>query len=219
MPPPPHRWDAETCHKDVELSSYDLIAKNRANHGYPSICSVNNLRHGSTYLELVVEYLPESGFLMLGVCGGPGHKCTDRVPSAEYRHWGYASTGELWAHGTREMGGREGFVTGDTFGVFVDMDAGQLTYYRNGSAPALLTRGVSDPWAENAPVRCRYPVGYQSGVQGPVVADGVRICVTFGYANYCVRIDPCARIPAGTPRWDLVCKSPEIQVSHDHLTR
>lgn len=80
----------------------------------------------------MVEYLPESGFLMLGVCGGPGHKCIERVPSAEYSHWGYASTGELWSHGVREMGGREGFVSGDTFGILVNMDAGQLTYYRNG---------------------------------------------------------------------------------------
>ena len=63
-----------------------------------------------------------------------------------------------------------------------------------------------------------YPVGLYVGVEGPGVADGVRPCCTFGYTNYCVRINPCARVPEGTPRFDMICKSPDVKVSHDHLT-
>lgn len=57
------------------------------------------------------------GFLMLGIAGGAVHECLDRVPPAQYHHWGYASTGELWAHGMKEISGREDVVTGDTVSI------------------------------------------------------------------------------------------------------
>ena len=99
-------------------------------------------------------------------------QANERVPSGEFHCWGYASSGEIWAHGARVQGGREDFITGDTFGMLIDMEAGTLTFFRNG-----------------------YPVGLYIGVEGPGVADGVRPCCTFGYTNYSVRINPCAKVP------------------------
>lgn len=132
---------------------------------------------------------------MLGVAGGPVHECLDRVPPHQYHHWGYASTGEIWAQGQKEMGGREDIMTGDTIGLMVDMDAGTLMFYKNG-----------------------YPIGYYVGVEGGGVTRGVRMCVTFGYTNYSVTIRPTAKIPDGSPRWDMVCKSKDIRLTRDHLT-
>jgi hypothetical protein len=195
VPNPPQRWDGIKCHPEVALSHYDLLATNKASSGYPTIVGTQVLRHGSHYVEFTVEYLPSSSFMLIGVTGGPAHQANERVPSGEFHCWGYASSGEIWAHGARVQGGREDFVTGDTFGMLIDLDAGSLTFFRNG-----------------------YPVGLYIGLEGPGVADGVRPCCTFGYTNYAIRINPCARVPEGTPRFDMVCKSPDIKVSHDHLT-
>ena len=41
-----------------------------------------------------------------------------------------------------------------------------------------------------------YMCPHTAGMEGPGVADGVRPCCTFGYTNYAVRMNPCARVPA-----------------------
>ena len=131
VPNPPQRWDAKKCHSEVVLSQYDLLATNHASSGYPTVVGTQTLRHGVHYFEVTVEYLPASSFMLIGVTGGPAHQANERVPGGEFHCWGYGSSGEIWAHGARVQGGREEFVSGDTFGILIDLDNGTLTFFRN----------------------------------------------------------------------------------------
>jgi len=190
-PLPPPTWDPTRRHPGIQVSNFNLTAKNTSKLGVPAIMTQRAFESGLNYFQLHIDYLPERGFATIGVAGGDVHEQDARVVAASLEHVALSSLGDIYVDGRRAHEGLEQYSTGDDVGIVVDVDSSAITWFRNG-----------------------YPIAFHGRI--PTHARPV---VTMGYTNYQFTIDPVATIPeTGTARWDPVAKHPAMKVSRDLLT-
>jgi len=121
------KWDEKTKGAGITLSNEGLTAT-ATSGGWETVRSVLPIGPSYPYFEIKVE---ASSNTMLGVCVGA-------VPSTSYAGQ-YANgftlhgaDGNLYHAGANTMQNMT-FATGDTVGVYADLVAGTLTYYKNGT--------------------------------------------------------------------------------------
>jgi len=121
------KWDESTKGTGVTLSNEGLTATSTSG-GWETVRSALAIGPSYPYFEIKIE---ASSNTMLGVCVGS-------VPSTSYAGQ-YANgftlhgaDGNLYHAGSNTMQNMT-FATGDVVGVYVNLETGQLTYYKNGT--------------------------------------------------------------------------------------
>jgi hypothetical protein len=136
-------WRWTVCGCDIALSGEGLVAtKNPSAGNYQLVAGGEPMTEGRHYWELEVT---AGQFIMVGaVRPGLDHDKSHHNSNDAYFINGY--TGSLCGHGKDGASPQGKFATGDRIGVLLDLGAGWMRLYRNGTQCGLgFTEGVKGP--------------------------------------------------------------------------
>jgi len=116
--------------------------------------------------------------MVIGVASGSAD--VTEYTGQNNQSWGYYGPGNVLSNSSFIMGGQASYTTGDTIGVAVDMGAGSVQFYKNGSATGSALTGLPNPLfpssgacASGVSMTCNFgassfnypaPSGFNSGV-------------------------------------------------------
>jgi hypothetical protein len=114
----------------VTLSNGNLDYLSTAGFGnYATRFSTIGVSSGKWYSEFTINAIASS--LFLGISSNPG--AVDNYIGQNATSWGYLNNGNKWTSGGSSGYGAS-FTTGDVIGVALDLDAGTITFYKNGTS-------------------------------------------------------------------------------------
>jgi hypothetical protein len=172
----------------VTLSNGNLDYLSTAGFGnYATRFSTIGVSSGKWYSEFTINAIASS--LFLGISSNPG--AVDNYIGQNATSWGYLNNGNKWTSGGSSGYGAS-FTTGDVIGVALDLDAGTITFYKNGTSQGTAYSslptgtyftGVSG--TTNVSISCNYgqrpfaytaPSGFKAlcttNLPEPTIADG-----------------------------------------------
>lgn len=132
-------WNPSDKSANITLSSGNLKAtESLGDGGFYAARGTVGKASGKWYWEVTVNAL--GGGVQLGA-ETSSHTLANFVGSAA-NGWGYTSTGSSWDEGTPLAGWAATYTAADVIGVALDMDSGEISFYKNGVLQGKLT-GVS----------------------------------------------------------------------------
>jgi hypothetical protein len=112
------------------LSNGNLDYLSTAGGGnYATRFSTIGVSSGKWYSEFTINAIASG--LFLGISSNPG--AVDNYIGQNATSWGYLNNGNKWTSGGSSGYGAS-FTTGDVIGVALDLDAGTITFYKNGTS-------------------------------------------------------------------------------------
>jgi hypothetical protein len=161
------RWDE--CGSKLALSGEGLVAT-QVGAGFQLVTGGSPMTEGRHYWEVEVTWTAARCYSMVGaVRPGLDHDKKHYLTNDAYCIYG--GEGSLWGNG-KEGADRQGkFAKGDRIGVLLDLDAGWLRFYRNGTrcGPGY-TEGVTGPLLRAA--QFLQPGDKVTAVPGAVAPEG-----------------------------------------------
>ncbi len=139
-------FDPTLLPAEIQLTDFDMVARNKTTRGYPTVRAASRYRTGSFFFEITVDALDQGGFLLVGIGSLNVPENREYMPSEQYNSYGYSAAGELYALGEVVGSGYEHYQAGDKVGLICNLDKGILTFYLNSrqvrSAAAVCPAGL-----------------------------------------------------------------------------
>lgn len=134
-PPPTYAtWNASDIAANLTLSNGNLTIKNTSGSGsisYRTGRATVGKSSGKWYWEITVNDMTNTGG-SIGVAAST-QSLTNFIGASGQSGWGYqASNGNCNSNGGTSYGAS--WTTGDVIGVALNMDAGTVTFYKNGTS-------------------------------------------------------------------------------------
>jgi hypothetical protein len=125
---------------NMVLSNSDLTGTGQVgNAAWQGVRSTVSKTSGKWYWEITLNQV-NANAMMLGV-GSSGAALTNFVGS-DVNGWGYYQTGQKF-HTNSSASYGASYATGDIIGVALDLDAGTLTFYKNGVSQGQAYTGIT----------------------------------------------------------------------------
>ena len=133
-------WNPSDKNSNITLSNGNLTATQGALDGWDSVRSTIGVSSGKWYWEITVNSASGSG--VFSSIANTTAALTSYL-GADTNGWGYhAATGNKFNNGDLGAYGAT-YVAGDVIGVALDMDAGTLIFYKNGTSQGTAFTGLS----------------------------------------------------------------------------
>jgi hypothetical protein len=119
--------------------SGNTMTRDSAANNWKSVRAANSIRKGVMYWETLC-----TGNTMVGIANStPTYVGTNNYAGIDLNSWGYnGADGLLYRNGTGSAYGAT-FTTGDVIGTKLDMEAGTLTFYKNGVGQGIAVSGLA----------------------------------------------------------------------------